>query len=352
VDLKTHLKRFARPPVDLALLAYGMAHYLISKRIPLNERSLGGAYQSMIRLFCLTSGRSNDFVSRIISVFDKPLSLPDYHGVLGDYSKNDTIKIAKGIEENGFYIFEQKLPLASIDTIYQFSLAQECIVRKLDEEDINGPELRAFYDQNNPRSSVYDVPLDVVNSNQAIQNLLSDHSILGVAQSYLKSSPKVEPAGLTWSTAFSNKPQNNSAQLFHFDMDRFKWLKFFIFLTDVTMETGPHVFIQKSHKTGGIPPALLKAGYSRHTDESVSQYYSQNDIKTFIVPAGTIIAEDTRGLHKGTNLIKGDRLMLQLQFSNSLFGAKLPTLEDTKNLDSKFVEFARNYRNIFKLFPI
>jgi hypothetical protein len=36
------------------------------------------------------------------------------------------------------------------------------------------------------------------------------------------------------------------------------------------------------------------------------------------------LAEDTRGLHKGKHVVRGDRLMLQLQFSNSLFGATYP----------------------------
>jgi len=40
----------------------------------------------------------------------------------------------------------------------------------------------------------------------------------------------------------------------------------------------------------------------------------------FLAPRGTVIAEDTRGLHKGRHVEEGDRLMLQLQFSNVLFG--------------------------------
>jgi hypothetical protein len=38
-------------------------------------------------------------------------------------------------------------------------------------------------------------------------------------------------------------------------------------------------------------------------------------------PRGTILAEDTRGLHKGKPVAKGDRLVLEFEFSSSMFGA-------------------------------
>jgi hypothetical protein len=37
-------------------------------------------------------------------------------------------------------------------------------------------------------------------------------------------------------------------------------------------------------------------------------------------PRGTIIAEDTRGFHKGKPIEGGDRLVLEFDFCDSLFG--------------------------------
>jgi hypothetical protein len=272
--------------------------------------------------------------------------------VLGDLSEEKVKTIVQKIEQEGYFIFDKKLPTDIIERLYDFSLQQECIVRKLDNENPHTPPLRAYYNKNNPQSTVYDIPTIIVNSNPDIQTLLADHSILSIAQSYLKTSPKVDPATLMWSTAFGNQPQINSAQLFHFDMDRFKWIKFFIFLTEVTLDNGPHVFIRKSHRTQGISRHLLAAGYSRHSDEAILSHYPPEDIKTFLVPAGTIVAEDTRGLHKGTHLVKGDRLMLQLQFCNSFFGATIPSLDKVKNFDNAFLAFAKKHRKIFALFPL
>jgi hypothetical protein len=104
-------------------------------------------------------------------------------------------------------------------------------------------------------------------------------------------------------------------------MDRIKWLKFFIYLTDVQANNGPHCFIEGSHRTRGIPSALLARGYARIPDADVFEHYPKTAEVRFLAPRGTVIAEDTRGLHKGLEVLGGDRLMLQLQFSDSLFGA-------------------------------
>ena len=103
-------------------------------------------------------------------------------------------------------------------------------------------------------------------------------------------------------------------------MDRFQWLKVFVYLTDVGPDNGPHAFVRGSHRTGAIPRHILDRGYVRLTDEEVARNYPAEDILSFTAPRGSIIVEDTRGLHKGVHVRDGARLILQLQFSNSLFG--------------------------------
>ncbi|MEI6399325.1 MAG: phytanoyl-CoA dioxygenase, partial [Pseudomonadota bacterium] len=128
-------------------------------------------------------------------------------------------------------------------------------------------------------------------------------------------------------------PDKTAAQYFHFDMDRIKWLKFFIYITDVGPDNGPHSFIAKSHRSGGIPGELLQGFYKRLTDEEVFTHYGPKSRIEFTGVKGTIIAEDTRGLHKGKHVQSGDRLVFQLQYSNSLFGGEYSPvkLESTKS---------------------
>ena len=150
---------------------------------------------------------------------------------------------------------------------------------------------------------------------------MADLSLIAVAQRYLGSRPVADVTALWWNTSFSDRPDREAAQWFHFDMDRIKWLKFFICITDVTIKTGPHTFISSSHRTDAIPSDLLSAGYARLSDDIVEQHFGRDRFVEFCAPRGTILAEDTRGLHKGKLVEVGDRLMFQVQFSNSLFGA-------------------------------
>ncbi len=344
------LKTLLLTVYDCMMLAYGLAYYFLRRNKPLLLRTPANSHLSMIRLFCLTKGWSNDFLSKCVSLFDKPLPLPHHTGVLGELSSHQISTITKSLDQDGYYIFDNRLPPETVKRLYQFACEQECMPRPLDGE--STPPTKTRYDRNNLKSTVYDLPSASCLSNPDVQNLLTDHSIISIAQSYLRTSPKAEPIAFWWSTPFGGVAQSNAAQLYHFDLDRFKWIKFFIFLTDVTLETGPHVFIRQSHQTGKIPYELLKAGYVRHEDKDVTKFYPSDDIKTFTVPAGTIVAEDTRGLHKGTSLLNGERLVLELQFSNCLFGAVSTCIQDANIKQTHLLDFAQKYPKIFKLYPV
>ena len=187
------------------------------------------------------------------------------------------------------------------------------------------PERRVYrFDRLAPHGIRYDIaPADLL-ADPDVQALLCDPSILNIAQAYLKSQPMADVLSMWWHTAYSDKPSEAAAQFYHFDMDRIKWLKFFIYLTDVGQDNGPHSFVAGSHRTGGIPQTLLSKGYARLTDNEVRRHYSNDAIVEFTGAKGTVIVEDTRGLHKGKHVATGDRLILQLQFSNSLFGGFYP----------------------------
>jgi len=87
-------------------------------------------------------------------------------------------------------------------------------------------------------------------------------------------------------------------------------------LTDVTPKNGPHVYLKGSHRK---IPRLLR-GDGRKTDDAVRQAGLWENIVELTGPAGTIMAVDTIGLHKGKTPIAGDRLALENEFSTSLFG--------------------------------
>ena len=54
----------------------------------------------------------------------------------------------------------------------------------------------------------------------------------------------------------------------------------------------------------------------------VEDNFDKKNLVTFITEKKSILFEDTRGLHKGQKVDNGNRLILQFQYSDSLFGCK------------------------------
>jgi hypothetical protein len=280
-----------------------------------------GSYQAFIRLFCRSGGLSNDLMTRVIQIAGRRSSLPEPAGQLGVADGRDARRIAESIRGDGYFVFEQTLPGEVCDRLLQFALSQPGRVRPMTGEPRAADSARhAVYQRGNPLAVRFDFETGDVLAQPDVQALLADPAILSVAQSYLGSTPIADVVSMWWHTAYSDQPDEEAAQFFHFDMDRIKWLKFFIYLTDVGPDNGPHSFVRGSHRTGGIPAALLSRGYARLSDDDIARHYPSTDVVQFVAPRGTVLAEDTRGLHKGLAVRRGDRLMLQLQFSNSLFG--------------------------------
>jgi hypothetical protein len=118
-------------------------------------------------------------------------------------------------------------------------------------------------------------------------------------------------------------------------------------LTDVGPDDGPHSFIEGSHRSGGIPQSMLRRGYVRLSDEEVLGHYGAARQVEFSAPRGTVIVEDTRGLHKGKAVSGRSRLILQLQFSNSLFGASYPKATLTRVADPQFARMIETFGDVY-----
>ena len=326
----------------LSRVLFGMVIYALRKRTP------NFAYQSMILLFCYTSGRSSDLISRIIGFFSKKCEFSFQSYLLPDIrSDSYRFSVLNNIRKNGYHVFEKKLPADICDKLCNFALTTPSILRTMDEQ-LSGEKKMGIYDRDHPKSVRYEFETQDIINNSEIQDILADEAFAIIAQDYLDALPQLDVMGLWWHTALKDQPDREAAQFYHFDMDRFKWIKIFIYLTDVTTDNGPHSFVSGSHQTGGIPEAILNKGYARITDEEIKENYPESAIIEFVAPRGTIIMEDTRGLHKGKHVANGDRLILQLQFSNSLFGTNYTKTRFEKNLSEKLSASIKKYPTIYK----
>jgi hypothetical protein len=273
------------------------------------------AYQSFVRLFCLTGGISNEIISKLTRMHasqDIPRGISILQGV--DAAAED--RASRSLTVDGYVVLERALPEDRCARLLEFATGSRTRLRGRKGEDrlVRG----------RPEGVRYDFfPEDVVN-NADVQALMCDSFLLRVAQRYLSALPIADVTSMWWHTDYSKQPDEDAAQFYHFDLDRPKWLKVFCYLTDVGPDNGPHCFVQGSHRNAAIPWRIRSKGYVRLTDEEVEEAFGMQRLKAFTAPAGTIVLEDTRGLHKGLHVRSGDRLMLQLQFSDSLFGGAYP----------------------------
>lgn len=296
----------------------GWGKYLVSGRNSIR------AHQALVYFFCNTGGAFNNWCSRLIGSCHRPLVLPSRKGLLGDMSSADGQKALLQLNEKGYVTFERALHPDACERLMQFALHTPAIVRPMDGEEKSVQPKMAIFEEGKPKAVRYDYLVDDLLANPDVQNLMSDGSLLALAEMYLDARPRFDVLSMWWHTNFHAQPDSEAAQFYHFDLDRIKWLKVFIYLTDVGPQDGPHSFIEGSHVQKGIPQHFLDRGYARLSDEEVNAHYGQHKEIQFAAPKGTIIVEDTRGLHKGNAVSGNSRLILQLQLSNSLFGAVYP----------------------------
>ena len=329
--------------IHAARLVTGLIRYAV------RGKTSASAHLGMILLFCWTRGRSSDLLSRVISWRRPPYDFPPQDGILKLSRDDECRRAVSSLRERGFYIFKNRLPDDLCDRLLEFALTSRCTRRAMDGEQ-PGAVIATIYDRKNPSAVRYDFSTQDLLDNRDIQRILSDLSFAVVAQEYLAAKPIIDIVTLWWHTSFSDKPDSEAAQYFHFDMDRSKWVKFFIHLTDVRPKNGAHFFVAGSHKSGAIPKKLLDKGYARLSDEEVIGNFPREDIMEFVAPRGTILAEDTRGLHKGKHVEQGDRLMLQIQFSNSLFGADYAKAHFNAPVDTHLQDSMESFPEIYSAY--
>lgn len=327
---------------DIALVTKGATVYRRTGVTP------DYAYQSLIRLFCRSRGYSNDILAWLLRINRSLVALPNANGVLGDLISTDLARIVSQLKEDGYYIFPQLLPADTCDRLLKFALTAPCAASPPPAS----PPSRAIYDRHHPVAETYRFTEDVLLGNSDVQQLASDYSILALAQTYLAAPPILDIVTMWWSTTFNATASADAAQLYHFDMDRIKWLKFFFYLTDVTPRTGPHCFVAKSHKRNGQPPHLLKRRYARIPDADIEQNYPADDIKEIAGPRGTMFVADTRAFHKGKPLEEGDRLILQFEFCNSLFGGMYTKTRLKGGCHPHFRGTIGKYKQIYSKFTL
>jgi hypothetical protein len=152
---------------------------------------------------------------------------------------------------------------------------------------------------------------------EAIRRLCNDATIQTIATEYLATVPRLVGVDLWWTfpVEASEADRRRHAHLFHRDVDDFRFLKFFFYLTDVGETDGPHVVVKGSHRRPIHSRMRQRMSLRRLTDAEVDERFGAGAVHVVLGDAGAGFAEDTFGVHKGTTPTSSPRLILQLQFA-------------------------------------
>jgi hypothetical protein len=150
----------------------------------------------------------------------------------------------------------------------------------------------------------------------AISRLVEDPLLNLIALNYLGSIPKYLGMSLWWTFPVTpnRADQLKHAHYFHRDIDDFKFLKFFFYLTDVEKGDGGHWLVAGSHCKAPHIRFRDRLITRRFEDREIVEYYDKADLIEVSGTQGEGFAEDTLCVHKAATPIRNARLILHLQF--------------------------------------
>ncbi len=303
------------------------------------------SYQAFVKIFALSGGKLNTIFTYFLSKKKANLTKLEEFKDLKFYN----VHINEDLINAGYSLNANSVQINCIDNI----LNQLNKINGKYISDRYSSELDEYANINEPKAVKYKYNTDKLLKIPEIQNIIVDRRVVQIAQNYLGYHPIIDYVDCFWTFPSKFGPDKEAAQFWHFDLDRTKFLKLFVYLTNCELENGPHSYISGTHKPNSIPKNILKYGYSRIDTSLVDKNFEKERIITFTAKKGTTLFEDTIGLHKGSEVLSGSRLLLMIQFSTSLFGSKSKKISlDKKNFSEAFLNAQKNYLFLFKNFNL
>lgn len=135
---------------------------------------------------------------------------------------------------------------------------------------------------------------------------------LNVARGYLRAEPQLLECNLV--VAHAENPADplarDSQRHFHFDYAGWHSLNLFVYLTDVSQDSGAHQVVIGTHRAHKLRDALRAA----IPDEEITARYGDR-LRTIAGPAGTMFFEDTAAFHR-RKMHTRRRVMLNILYAS------------------------------------
>jgi hypothetical protein len=187
-------------------------------------------------------------------------------------------------------------------------MAVEAMARYFAGRPVVGPQGEPCRLEDLPRGTACaHYPLSTVLECPELLALVNAPPVLRLAEAYLGCKPTLSSLGVRWS--FPGRGEAARYQAFHRDVDDWRFLKLFIYLSDVEQDCGPHIYVRGSHRR--------RFGFSARSYglEEIAARFGADSLRTVTGPAGSVFIADTLGVHCGAPPTGRSRLMLQAQYS-------------------------------------
>jgi hypothetical protein len=264
-------------------------------------------------------GRFN-LIRNLVSLFHRTKDFDQYQEEDSLFPDLAVEQAVESLQRLG-YCLEINLPSDILNEITHFAYSNPIQARNCNNLSFAYPEQKQLRSEDDSHTFVQGSYPYARTRVSAIKKLENDPKLLKIAAQYLNCDPVLIRSDLSWCFVAEKSlyEQKGSAQiLFHYDLDDYHALKFFFFLTDVDLSSGPHICIRGSHKQKKLTHQLcLLIGCSDH---EILNYYGEDKLVTIQGQAGFGFAEDTFCFHRGTPPINRDRLMLQIEFAVNNYG--------------------------------
>ncbi len=154
---------------------------------------------------------------------------------------------------------------------------------------------------------------------EVVLSLKSDPLLLALAKRYIGHDPVYYRSELLWTF-----PENPSSEIvytryLHCDINDYRNVKFFFYLTEVDRDSGPHSYLKGSHKRRGWLQQLRGGKIYPDQEAKLIAFYGADKLMAICGPAGAGFMGDPYCLHRGGLPKQTARLMLQLEFGSRLY---------------------------------
>jgi hypothetical protein len=160
--------------------------------------------------------------------------------------------------------------------------------------------------------------LEKVEDCPRIREIRQDPLLIEIASHYLKRKPNILTTRMWWSfpaDGLDERLLRLASQSLHSDINDWGSAKFFFYLSDVSADSGAHVYVRRSHRRKRLRDQFTFFVGKRISD--VIDFYGAGNFHTICGPAGFGFVEDPFGFHMGTVVQKGRRLVLEIEYGLS-----------------------------------